>query len=224
MTFPGNLEHFLDTDSTLRQREDLEASPSTHLQESQSRDGAHTQHGNHRHDMPKNKGAKQQLEGILISQENNKVSQRAGTILTSQDKSQPGSESRLTAGTNQDARNSVENIEDAGFVVRKDNWDSAFRVGDHQERKMSFDELLALDTKLLTRTQKRDLERHLSPEDKEALRKARISHKNKGKSPWNVGRSHSEGSILAENTCSIIFLCLLFTFFTHHKCFYLQRQ
>ena len=59
---------------------------------------------------------------------------------------------------------------------------------------LSFDELLRIDTKTLTRKEKLDMEAHLSSSEKLALRKARISLQMKGRRPWNTGRSHPEGT------------------------------
>ena len=61
---------------------------------------------------------------------------------------------------------------------------------------LSFDELLRIDTKTLTRKEKLDMEAHLSSSEKLALRKARISLQMKGRRPWNTGRSHPEGTSL----------------------------
>ena len=35
------------------------------------------------------------------------------------------------------------------------------------------------------------------PTESEILRRRRISEANKGKTPWNLGRKHSEGALIA---------------------------
>lgn len=62
---------------------------------------------------------------------------------------------------------------------------------------LSVPELLELDIHSLTRIQKRNLEAHLSPDEKEALRRARISIKQVGARPWNAGLPSSEGDGLS---------------------------